>query len=70
MVVVDVNNVKSGRKSVKLQKKFQQDALGKVNRVKEIRRRRKDGLKINRQQPFVRKKVMRMESRSSACDHQ
>ena len=33
--------------------------LGKVNRVKEIRRRRKDGLKINRQQLFVRKKVSR-----------
>ena len=28
----------------------QQDALGKVNRVKEIRRRGKDSLKINRQQ--------------------
>ena len=42
--------------------KVQQDALGKVNRVKEIRRRRKDGLKINRQQPFVRKKVSRVVS--------
>ena len=29
-----------------------QDALGKVNRLKEIRRRGKDGLKINRQ-PLV-----------------
>ena len=37
----------------------QQDALGKVNRVKEIRRRGKDSLKINRQQHFVRKKVSR-----------
>ena len=42
MVVVDVNNLKNGRKPVKLQK----DALGKVNRVKEISRRGKDGLKI------------------------
>ena len=40
-------------------RKVQQDTLGKVNRVKEIRRRGKDGLKINRQQPFVRKKVSR-----------
>ena len=42
--------------------KIQQDALGKVNRVKEIRRRRNDGLKINRQQLFVRKKVLRAVS--------
>ena len=47
------------RKPVKIQRKVQQDALGKVNRVKEIRRRRKDGLEINRQQLFVRKKVSR-----------
>ena len=40
-------------------RKVQQDALGKVNRVMEIRRRGKDGLKINRQQHFVRKKVSR-----------
>ena len=40
----------------------QQDALGKVNRVKEIRRRGKNGLKINRQQPLVRKKVSRAVS--------
>ena len=45
VVVVDVNNLKNGRKPVKLQRKVQQDALGKVNRVKEIRIRRKDGLK-------------------------
>ena len=38
-------------------RKVQQDALGKVNRVKETRRRGKDGLKNNRQQHFVRKKV-------------
>ena len=31
--------------------------MGKVNRVKKIRRRGKDGSKINRQQHFVRKKV-------------
>ena len=40
-------------------RKVQQDALGKVSRVKEITRRGKDGLKINRQQHFVRKKVSR-----------
>ena len=39
---------------------FQQDALEKVNRVKEIRRRGKDGLKINRQQHFARKEVLFM----------
>ena len=57
--MVDVNNLKNGRKPVKIQRKVQQDALGKVNRVKEIRRRGKDGLTINRQQPFVRKKASR-----------
>ena len=46
LVVVDVNNLKNGRKPVKIQKKVQQDALGKVNRVKEIRRREYDGLNI------------------------
>ena len=30
-----------------------------MNRVKKIRRRRKDGLQINRQQNFARKKVSR-----------
>ena len=34
------------RKPVKLQRKIQQHTLGKVNRVEEIRRREKDGLKI------------------------
>ena len=58
VVVVNVKNLKNGRNPVKLQ----QDALGKVNRVKEIRRRGKDGLKINRQQHFVRKKVSRAVS--------
>ena len=42
--MVDINNLKNGRKPVKLQRKVQQDAPGKVNRVKEIRRRGKDGL--------------------------
>ena len=55
VVVVDVNNLKNSRKPLQLQKKVQQDALGKVNRVKDIRRRGKDGLKINRQ-PFVLKR--------------
>ena len=44
--MVDVTTLKMARKPVKLQKKIQQDAPGKVNRVKEIRRRGKDGLKI------------------------
>ena len=60
-MVVDVNNLRNGRKPVKLLKESPADALGKVYRVKEIRRRRKDGLKIN-QQHFVRKKVSRAES--------
>ena len=34
------------RKPVNLESKIQQDALGKVNRVKEIKRREKDGLKL------------------------
>ena len=41
---VDVRILKMARKPVKLQRKIQQDALGKVNRVKEIKRREKDGL--------------------------
>ena len=44
--MVDVTTLKIARKPVKLQRKIQQDALGKVNRFKEIRRREKDGLKI------------------------
>ena len=56
-MVFDVTTLKMARKPVKLQRKGQQDALGKVKRVKEIRRREKDGFKINRQQHFVRKKV-------------
>ena len=38
-LVVDVTTLKMTRKPVKLQRKVQQDALGKVNRVKEINRR-------------------------------
>ena len=56
------------RKPVKLQKEIQQDALGKVNIVKEIRRRGKDGLKIN-QHHFVRKKVSRQcELKGRICE--
>ena len=42
----DVTTLKMAMKPVKLQnkRKIQQDALGKVNRVKEIRIREKDGL--------------------------
>ena len=39
VVVVDVTTLKMARKPVKIQRKVQQDALGKVNRVKEIRKR-------------------------------
>ena len=59
LVVVDVNNLKKAWSQWSYRRKVQQDALGKVNRVKENRIRRKDGLKINRQQSFVRKKVSR-----------
>ena len=38
VVGFDVTTLKMVRKPVKLQRKIQQDALGKVNRVKEIRR--------------------------------
>ena len=38
-------------------RKVQQDALGKVNRVKEISRREKDGLKITENKHYVRKKA-------------
>ena len=41
-VFVDVATLKMARKSVKIQRKVQQNALGKVNRVKEIRRRGKE----------------------------
>ena len=60
VVVVDVNNLKNDRKPVKLQRKVQQDVLGKVNRVKEIRR--KGRFKYNRQYHYVKKKVSRVES--------
>ena len=46
MVVVDVTTLKMTREPVKIQRKVQKDALGKVKRIKEIRRREKDGLKI------------------------
>ena len=48
VVVVDVNNLKNGRKPVKLQKESPAGCTGKkrINRVKEIRIRGKNGLKI------------------------
>ena len=58
--MVDGTTLKMAGKPV--QRKVQHDALGKVNRVTEIRRRGKDDLKINRQQLFVRKKVSRAVS--------
>ena len=45
------------RKPVKIQRKVQQDALGKVNRIKEISRREYDGLKITDYKHYVRKKA-------------
>ena len=51
-----LTTLKMARKPVK------QDALGKVNRVKEIMSRGKDGLKINRQRNYVRKKVFNIHS--------
>ena len=44
LLLFDVTTYKMARKPYK--RKIQQDALGKVNRVKEIRRRGKDGLKL------------------------
>ena len=43
---IDVTTIKMARKTVKLQKESPAGCVGKVNRVKEIRRREKDGLKI------------------------
>ena len=51
---VDVTTLKMARKPVKIQMKVQQDALGKVNRVKEINRRGKDGLRITDNKHYVR----------------
>ena len=52
-----LKTLKMARKPVKSQKESPVGCAGKVSRVKEIRRRGKDGLKINRQQHFLRKKV-------------
>ena len=53
--MVNVTTLKMARKPVKLQMKVQQDALGKVNRIKENRRRELDGLKITDNKHYVRK---------------
>ena len=45
-MVVDVTTLKMARKPVKIQRKIKEDALGKVNLIKEISRREYDGLKI------------------------
>ena len=45
-MVVDVATLKIARKPVKLQKENPAGCAEKVNRVKKIRRREKDGLKI------------------------
>ena len=57
--LVDVTTLKMARKPVKIQRKVQQDALGKVNRMKEISRREQDGLKITDNKHYVRKTVER-----------
>ena len=57
-----LTTLKKAGSQLSFRRKVQQDALGKVNRVKEISRRGKDGLKINRQQLFVKKKVSRAVS--------
>ena len=61
-VVVVVTTLKMARSPVKIQRKVQQDALGKVNRIKEISRREQDGLKITDNKHYVRKKVSRVVS--------
>ena len=50
--------------------KIHQDALGKVNRVKEIRRREKDGSKINDNKHYVRKKFTLLVKRRRCWGHQ
>ena len=46
LMVVDVTTLKMAGSQWSYKRKIQPDALGKVNRVKEIRRKAKDGLKI------------------------
>ena len=46
VVVVNVTTLKMAGKPVKIQRKVQQDALGEVNKIKEIIIREQDGLKI------------------------
>ena len=43
------------RKPVKIQRKVHQDALGEVNKIKEIIIREQDGLKITDNKHYVRK---------------
>ena len=62
MVVVDVTTLKMARKPVKIQRKIQQNALENLNRIKEIRRREKNGLNITNNKHYVRKKVSRVVS--------
>ena len=45
LLLLRCHNVKNGKKVWSYRRKIQQDALGKVDRVKEIRRREKNGLK-------------------------
>ena len=52
---------------VKKQKENPAGCAGEGKQSKEIRRRGKDGLKINQQQPFVRKKVSRDVGKCSSA---
>ena len=58
--VVRCHNVKNGKESSEVTEgKSSSMRWARKNRVKEIRRKGKDGLKINQQQHCVRKKVSR-----------
>ena len=63
VAVVDDNNLTNGRKPVKLQKESPAGCAGEGKQSNgNYRRRGKDGLKINRQPLFLRKKVSRAVS--------
>ena len=60
--MVDVTTLKIARKPVELQKENPAGCAGEGNRVKEIRRREKNCLKITDNKHHVRKKVFRVAS--------
>ena len=55
------------RNQCSYRRKIQQDALGKVNRIKEMRRKGKDGLKITDNKHYVRKKPKRVATFLEMC---